>query len=178
MVSTILQAAVNTSYMMKETAAAMPSPAGDGATNAKVWCSPAVVPAAVQLTMVTIQAAVASYVALFELNPGQMGWRWCQKCEGMYFAGASGAGLCPADGEHDGASSGAYVVDFVAASIFEDFTGGWWIYSGLSAQSLGEKLVLHDAVIAALETHHNGGEQLFTAILKSTMVSLIGGTSA
>lgn len=108
-----------------------------------------------------------SYVALFEPNPGQMGWRWCQKCEGMYFAGASGAGLCPAGGEHDGASSGAYVVDFVAASIFEDFTGGWWIYSGLSAQSLGEKLVLHDAVIAALETDHNGGEQLFTAILKS-----------
>jgi kumamolisin len=43
----------------------------------------------------------------------QGGWRWCHKCQGMFFAlppsqGSQG-GVCPADGQaHDGGQSGAY----------------------------------------------------------------------
>src|ERR1035437_8534389 len=35
--------------------------------------------------------------------PTQAGWRWCHKCEGMFYAAASaGMGVCPAKGTHDG----------------------------------------------------------------------------
>jgi hypothetical protein len=40
-------------------------------------------------------------------SPGQHGWRWCRKCSGLFFAGASeNAGVCPVGGAH-GPSSGS-----------------------------------------------------------------------
>jgi len=45
------------------------------------------------------------------MNLGQSGWRWCLKCEGMFFAANPTKGRCPADGrEHDGGQSGAYLL--------------------------------------------------------------------
>jgi len=42
----------------------------------------------------------------------QTGWRWCSKCQGLFFAGGASQGICPADrGAHDGAASGAYTLD-------------------------------------------------------------------
>ncbi|HKI17490.1 MAG TPA: hypothetical protein VKA15_06400, partial [Isosphaeraceae bacterium] len=36
-------------------------------------------------------------------------WRWCWKCEGLYYAGRpDSAGLCPAGGIHNGIRSGNY----------------------------------------------------------------------
>lgn len=41
--------------------------------------------------------------------PGQAGWRWCRKCEGLFFAGGAG-GRCASGQAHDGSQSGAYTV--------------------------------------------------------------------
>jgi hypothetical protein len=37
----------------------------------------------------------------------QSNWRWCHKCQGLYFAG-NNAGVCPAGGTHDHTGSGNY----------------------------------------------------------------------
>jgi hypothetical protein len=42
--------------------------------------------------------------------PGQQGWRWCKKCQGMFFAGNPTQGSCPSGGAHDGSASGAYTL--------------------------------------------------------------------
>src|SRR6202158_4883564 len=43
----------------------------------------------------------------------QEGWRWCVKCEGMFYAKASaGKGVCPAGGKHDDSASGKYAAVF------------------------------------------------------------------
>jgi hypothetical protein len=54
----------------------------------------------------------------------QAGWRWCRKCQGMFFAGNPSKGVCPADSQpHDSSQSGRY------AAIFGDNApgrqGGW-----------------------------------------------------
>jgi hypothetical protein len=38
----------------------------------------------------------------------QNNWRWCHKCQGMYFAGNPTQGVCPAGGAHDHTGSGNY----------------------------------------------------------------------
>ena len=43
---------------------------------------------------------------------GQDNWRWCHKCEGLYFNGNPAAGVCPAGGAHDVSGSGDYVLQF------------------------------------------------------------------
>jgi hypothetical protein len=41
---------------------------------------------------------------------GQVGWRWCAKCQGLWFTGLPGS-KCPADGgAHTAANSGSYIV--------------------------------------------------------------------
>jgi hypothetical protein len=41
-------------------------------------------------------------------GPAQPGWRWCNKCQGLFFGGIQ-AGKCPADGTpHSGSGSGIY----------------------------------------------------------------------
>ena len=42
-------------------------------------------------------------------DPGQHDWRWCNKCQGIYFAQLS-PGVCPAGGTHDVTGSGDYVL--------------------------------------------------------------------
>ncbi|WP_159440698.1 M36 family metallopeptidase [Mucilaginibacter sp. OK098] len=48
---------------------------------------------------------------------GQNNWRWCHKCQGMYFGGSATQGVCPAGGQHDHTGSGNYdlVHDWAAA---------------------------------------------------------------
>jgi hypothetical protein len=45
---------------------------------------------------------------------GQQGdWRWCHKCQGLFFAGNPSQGVCPADYlPHDGSQSGHYAIVF------------------------------------------------------------------
>jgi hypothetical protein len=40
----------------------------------------------------------------------QGNWRWCRKCEGLFFHGMATDGFCPAGGAHDASSSGEYHV--------------------------------------------------------------------
>ena len=46
----------------------------------------------------------------FSSTPGQQGgWRWCHKCQGLFFAGDANQGVCPADHHgHDASISGHY----------------------------------------------------------------------
>jgi Fungalysin metallopeptidase (M36)/Fungalysin/Thermolysin Propeptide Motif len=41
---------------------------------------------------------------------GQNNWRWCHKCQGLYFAGSPTQGVCPAGGTHDHTGSGDYLL--------------------------------------------------------------------
>jgi hypothetical protein len=38
----------------------------------------------------------------------QPDWRWCRRCEGLFFSGHPSKGRCPAGGVHDGSQSGNY----------------------------------------------------------------------
>ncbi|KUR77825.1 hypothetical protein AQZ50_08575 [Novosphingobium sp. Fuku2-ISO-50] len=56
-----------------------------------------------------------NYIALIgEDGPRQQGgWRWCDKCMGMFYSRASaGKGVCPAGGAHSDAASGHYATLF------------------------------------------------------------------
>lgn len=44
----------------------------------------------------------------------QTAWTWCQKCQGLFYAGNPTPGVCPAGGGHDGSASGHYVLDLNA----------------------------------------------------------------
>ena len=46
---------------------------------------------------------------------GQANWRWCNKCQGLAFAGSPSAGPCPAAGSHDHTGSGNYLLIHDAA---------------------------------------------------------------
>ncbi len=41
---------------------------------------------------------------------GQAEWRWCRKCEALYFAGGDSLGACAAGGSHDSSGSGNYIL--------------------------------------------------------------------
>src|SRR6266536_2404338 len=38
----------------------------------------------------------------------ETGWRWCQKCDGLFFGLRAVQGACPRGGQHDGSKSLAY----------------------------------------------------------------------
>ena len=62
----------------------------------------------------SIGAQFGGTVADFTM--GQDNWRWCHKCQGLYFAGNPGS-HCPAGGAHDQTGSGNYdlVLNWLAA---------------------------------------------------------------
>ena len=41
---------------------------------------------------------------------GQSNWRWCRKCQGLFFFGNPTNGVCPTGGSHDVVGSGNYVL--------------------------------------------------------------------
>jgi len=43
--------------------------------------------------------------------PVQLAWRWCNKCQGLFFGGSTSTGYCPAAGGHDFTNSGNYGVE-------------------------------------------------------------------
>ena len=52
----------------------------------------------------------SGHVSLVHAFTGQEGWKWCKKCEGLFFAEGEGSGVCPAGKEHDASESGRYVM--------------------------------------------------------------------
>lgn len=49
--------------------------------------------------------------------PGQQpNWRWCKKCQGLFFAGNPSAGVCKAEGTHDSSISWDYILQYKLAA--------------------------------------------------------------
>jgi hypothetical protein len=44
------------------------------------------------------------------IAPGQSNWRWCSKCQGLWFGGNASSGKCPAGGAHTKVGSGNYTL--------------------------------------------------------------------
>lgn len=42
----------------------------------------------------------------------QGGWKWCYKCQGMFYGPHGNSGVCPRGGEHDGTGSYSYEIGF------------------------------------------------------------------
>lgn len=58
----------------------------------------------------------------------QSNWRWCRKCQGMYFGGNPMVGRsCPAGGSHDGSASGNYALQLNSPSA-PGQTGWRWCH--------------------------------------------------
>jgi hypothetical protein len=60
-----------------------------------------------------VAAAVGSlrFTARAAASEYQANWRWCNRCQALYFAGASsGPGPCVAGGLHDATGSGNYIL--------------------------------------------------------------------
>ncbi len=51
-------------------------------------------------------------------------WRWCHKCQGLFFSGNPSQGVCPADNQaHDGSQSGQYAA--VSGDDAQGQQAGW-----------------------------------------------------
>jgi hypothetical protein len=58
-------------------------------------------------------------------DPGQPNWRWCSKCQGLFYAGLSGS-VCPAGGSgHSSVASGNYSLHVTTADTQENWR---WCY--------------------------------------------------
>lgn len=55
--------------------------------------------------------------------PAQGGWRWCRKCQGVYFGAA--AGVCSAGGSHDSTGSGDYMISQGAPAAIQQPEWRW-----------------------------------------------------
>jgi hypothetical protein len=55
----------------------------------------------------------------------QDGWRWCPKCQGLFYAGNPTSGYCPALGGHDYSGSGNYAIAIAPA---KGQTGWRWCH--------------------------------------------------
>jgi hypothetical protein len=50
-----------------------------------------------------------------DFQVGQRDWRYCHKCQGLFFNGHASKGKCPAGGAHDGGVSFDYMIQFWVA---------------------------------------------------------------
>lgn len=57
--------------------------------------------------------------------PGQHGWRWCQKCRGMFYGPGQSGSRCPAGGTHDGSASGDYAFAMDDTSAPGEYDWRW-----------------------------------------------------
>ena len=60
-------------------------------------------------------SAAPAFYCIEMNNPsptGQVEWRWCSKCQGLFYGLNQAASRCPAGGAHDGSSSANYSVRF------------------------------------------------------------------
>jgi hypothetical protein len=100
----------------------------------------------------------------------QEGWRWCHKCQGMFYGlastGAGGLGKCPAGGAHDPSGSGRYY-ERIGTDVANVQQGGWsWCAKcmGLfySRASVGAGGMGH---CPAGGTHTKSGSSAYAALL-------------
>ncbi|WP_327003727.1 hypothetical protein OHA72_53130 [Dactylosporangium sp. NBC_01737] len=60
-------------------------------------------------------------------NPvlGQRNWRWCRRCQSLFFAGNTSSGACPLGGGHDRTGSANYVMPAYNAPLPPQVQNGW-----------------------------------------------------
>ena len=73
------------------------------------------------------------------VNGVQAGWRWCSRCQGLFWGSAASVSVCPAGGHHV-VTSGTYVYDLpygkpyiseMINGVQDDITGQTdWLYCG------------------------------------------------
>jgi hypothetical protein len=61
---------------------------------------------------------------LHAVYPHEGQWRWCRKCQGLFYGPNQAASRCPAGGAHDGASSGNYILS-VSSPSSNEWVAGW-----------------------------------------------------
>lgn len=66
-------------------------------------------------------AAEAAPAAVASQNPWEPGWRWCSKCQCLFFQ-VQGGGSCAAGADHDSTGSESYALTWDAAATGE---AGW-----------------------------------------------------
>jgi hypothetical protein len=68
------------------------------------------IPITIQIDVASEIAALKEKVTALEKRLGkfQANWRWCNKCQGLFFAGGATKGVCPKGGEHSLDGSGDY----------------------------------------------------------------------
>jgi len=107
----------------------------------------------------------------------QEGWRWCHKCQGMFYGHASsGLGVCPAGGAHETTGSGNYY-QRVGTDIANVQQGGWswcakcqgFFYSRASAGAGGM------GFCPAGGTHIKTGSGAYAAVIGETATGQQGG---
>jgi len=74
-------------------------------------------------------------VSMSRAADGQPGWKWCSKCQGLFFSGNQSAGICPSGGQHDGSNSGEYSLR--GAATTQTSAGSLLADPALRAQDLG-----------------------------------------
>src|SRR5713101_9894980 len=75
-------------------------------------------------------------------EPNSQGsWRFCKKCQGMFFAGHADQGHCPAGGPHDASASGPYQISRDLPDVVTLNSGP--ITSGLSIGGFGTLVMSH-----------------------------------
>jgi hypothetical protein len=76
----------------------------------------------------TVIQSNSSTAGIVDLNycGDQANWAWCQKCQGLAFAGNILPGACPAGNSHDHSLSGNYVVAFNRAAPPSGQSGWRW----------------------------------------------------
>ena len=109
----------------------------------------------------------------------QEGWRWCSKCQGMFYALASaGKGICPADHQpHTDAGSGHYY-ERIGTDIANVQQGGWcwcskcagFFYGRASAGAGGMGICPRDGL-----PHTKSGSGAYAAVLGETATGQQGG---
>ena len=77
-------------------------------TALKVLCLPLFVGAARGLAFSVPPHQQAAHDA--RVPNGQDRWRWCRKCQGLWFSGNPTKGACPVGGDHEASGSSNYVL--------------------------------------------------------------------
>jgi hypothetical protein len=91
-----------------EPAAAGPGEVGSGDTRRSVLRKAILIGLGAGTLVVTNLATSAE-----PANAGTQGnWRWCRKCQGMFFPGNGTTGKCPAGGGHDQSISWQYYLNY------------------------------------------------------------------
>jgi hypothetical protein len=62
---------------------------------------------------------------LLFVGEGQVNWRWCSKCEGLFFFGSANFGRCPAGLVHDPFDSRDYVLQQNTLFVPLGAQAGW-----------------------------------------------------